>query len=268
MSLNLQGTAMVKGILSNRKKHIIQLRKLLRFISSRNPFFLISNNLGCGTTKLIILLANVFSKKRHIIHIKAHRHFKPKQLITLLTKACKSPPHNNRNKIHFILKRIITHIDQKPHKYLIIVDDAHLLPFSILAALFHISLLQDASTVKLKLLLSGKPEIASKINDLIMWRVPELKLTQTMAQQFVFILNKLTKRKHFEIDPNFPIESTEKSPLNMASLGKTARRQVTLVSILGVIITSFCFASFAWYYEHPTNLYFSPPDPTNITIIN
>lgn len=151
-----------------------QLSSVKRFLHSPCPMMLIIGEAGCGKTRLLNDVVEQNKNSRHILRLRGTTTLQPKQLTDLLSEhwAVKIKDIHARleNQLYEVLLRLAEH-DQN---CILLVDDAHTLSYSMLAALSHLAMQQENMNVCLHILLSGRPPLGEKITSLHTKKVSQL----------------------------------------------------------------------------------------------
>ena len=158
-----------------------KLNTLQQFLHSDSSLILISGSQGSGKTRLLNQVSNFFQFKSHVIHVHGRTIKTPLQLLNLIANRCNINITLKLEPLHDATKEIIRQLRHDNQLYLLIIDDAHLLEFSVLAMISHLALLQDEQKVNLQLFLSGRNTLSKKMKNLMTRAVPEIKLTDKLS---------------------------------------------------------------------------------------
>ena len=162
---------------STREPNQQHLNLIKRFLQSDQALMLIVGEKGSGKTRLLLDIVLQMREARPIIRLQGNPKLNPSQLTQVLAKHW-SIRHIDKNKrAENQLIDMLNGLKQKNQGYILSIDDAHLLSLPMLAALTHLIIQQqEKKPVHLHILLSGRPILAEKINNLITHEVPQLTM--------------------------------------------------------------------------------------------
>ena len=146
-------------MLDTDKKEHNPLESLRRFLQSNTPLLLVIGEGSSSKSQLLSQLVADVQVDQRVIRLQGERHLQPAQLTTLLSRHWGLNIDLSNASYRHQLDAVITDLTHKQQSCVLIVDDAHRLPISTLAALSHLTIKQDNGTVYLHVLLLGKPEL-------------------------------------------------------------------------------------------------------------
>lgn len=141
--------------------------ELKSFLHSPKPMLLIIGKTGGHKTPLLPKAISFSDPNHMVLRLKGRPNLQPAILTTLLSKhwaiqATKSIDDES----HETLDHMLNCLYAQNQTCLLLVEQAHLLPVSILTALCHLSQQQENKTVRIRMILVGYPELISKIHAL------------------------------------------------------------------------------------------------------
>lgn len=142
-----------------------ELKTLKEFIHSPDALMLVLGEAGSGKTELLETLVNDVTAARSVIYLHGRQHIKPRFMIQNLSQHWNISVEDHGEPLVEQLRMLIDGLIRKNHFGTLVIDDAHLLPFSILAALVHIVIQQD-KTCHLHLILAGRTSLEDKVRTL------------------------------------------------------------------------------------------------------
>ncbi len=120
---------------------------------------------------------------RRVIRLQGEHHLQPAQLTTLLSHHWDLNINLSDTSYRHQLDEVITDLTDKHQACVLIVEDAHCLPISTLAALSHLTIKQDDSTVYLHVLLLGKSELLNKVSSLQTKTIPYIQTNRPSQEK-------------------------------------------------------------------------------------
>ena len=142
-----------------------ELKTLKEFIQSKDALLLLLGEAGNGKTELLEELVAEATPARPIVHLHGRQQIKPRFMIQNLSQHWNVPAEDHGEPLVEQLRTLLNGLIRKNHCASLLIDDAHLLPFSILAALVHIVAQQDA-TCHMHLVLAGRVSLEDKVRTL------------------------------------------------------------------------------------------------------
>ncbi len=185
-----------------------QLTTLMRFLRSNNPLLLVIGEKGSGKTRLLSSMVAKMRIARHIIRLKGNDNINAADLIKLFTKnwthlkTTPNPTDTKEGRLEIQLGEILQSIVEHEHPCVFVVDDAHLLPISVLAAIIHLAILQEQHKVFLHLILSGKPGLEEKIHCLWPHPLETLTLGKLSREEVYNSVKDRLAEQEFEAPPS------------------------------------------------------------------
>ncbi len=155
-------------------KRLQQLNFVKRFLESQNPLMLIVGEKGSGKTNLLSDIVLQMRVSRHIIRLQGQQGLHPSQLAKVLSKHWAVKNTDKDLRIESQITQMLDGLAEHKQSCVLVIDDAHLLSLSMLAALSHIATQQDGKPVCLHLLLSGRPILAEKMSNLQTKEIPQI----------------------------------------------------------------------------------------------
>ena len=158
--------------------------ELKSFLHSPKPMLLIIGKTGGHKTPLLSK-AIAFSDPNHmVLRLKGRSNLAPSILTTLFSKHWAiQATQSSDEESHKTLDHALNCLYAQNQTCLLLVEQAHLLPISILTALCHLSHQQENKSICVRMILVGYPEVISKINALYLEkfsRPPVIYLTAPM----------------------------------------------------------------------------------------
>lgn len=201
-----------------------------QFLRTQHSLLLIIGNAGCGKTLLLNKIVAQTHISRDVIRMQGSANIHPSQLIKMLSKHWGTNVTDAKAGLHQQLQQILTSLAKKEQRCSLIIDDAHCLPLSVMAALSHLAIAQENKEILLHIVLSGRPELREKMQHLQVRPIPYLDLEKQ------------------EI-PHFKIENVEerKQPEFKANNFLLQHK----VKIGATLSLAFMCAIMTWYYQRP-----------------
>ena len=151
------------------------LQSLQNFIISTDSLLFISGEVGSGKTVLIEQFILQVRISTQILRIHGHAKFKPNHLLKLLNKHWADTEIRKTARLEQQLTTLLNALNQHDQSRVLLVDDAHLLPFSVLAALSHLASIQQ-QRVHLHVILIGRRGLLRKMQSLVSREIPSIEL--------------------------------------------------------------------------------------------
>jgi hypothetical protein len=154
-----------------------RLNFIKRFLQSNQALMLIVGEKGSGKTRLLLDVVLQMRETRPIIRLQGNPKLSPSQLTQVLAKHWRIHHIDKKKRVENQLSDMLEGLIKNNQSCILSIDDAHLLSLPMLAALSHlVTQQQGKKTAHLHLLLSGRPVLAEKINNLIANDVPQLTI--------------------------------------------------------------------------------------------
>ncbi len=162
--------------------------ELKNFLQSTDPMLLILGTTGGRKIPLLTQAISFSSPNQMVLRLKGRSNLQPSVLTELLSKhwAVQFDGITTGN-LNDALNRIIDCLRARKETCLLLVEQAHLLPTSILDALCHLSQQQANKSVTIRIILAGYQELISKIN--------MLSLKKFEKPREIYLRNNTHKKK-------------------------------------------------------------------------
>ncbi len=203
---------------------------LKQFLQSVNPLLLILGTIGSRKTDLLSKAIDYSDPNHMVLRLKGRSNLPPSILMTVFSKhwALKTVGDEAIG-INEKLNCIIKCLEEQQQHCLLLVEQAHLLPMTILNALCHLNHIQENKSIAIRIILVGYPELASKISALTSKNAGELN---------VIYLNKMP---------------TQSIPQKREPFWQT--RSVKTVAVLVL-----CMSGFLWWKMQESRVLFHDSD--------
>lgn len=143
-----------------------QGESLRTFLSSQSPLIQIIGKNTAEHSLLVQHLCERLSPHKDTIFLKAQDISSPTHLQNIINQKMNIQPANKTLAFEQQLCTIIAALQQQLRSCILVITDGHLLSYASLAALSHLSLLQENKTISLHLILSGKIPLMDKMADI------------------------------------------------------------------------------------------------------
>jgi len=163
--------------IDNKAPHEEQADKLKRLLAAQEPLFIISGSHDSSNIQLPREIASQFKRTHQQLHLQATNALKPSALLQQLHALTNLNAPNVRLRFEEQLQAIINSLTMQQQQILLTIENAHTLNFSVLAAISHLSLLQEHKKPQLLIILTGDPSLYQKIQSLQTRPIPELQLS-------------------------------------------------------------------------------------------
>lgn len=210
--------------------------KTSQFLRSQDPLLLVVGDKGAGKTDLLTKIVQQFRISRHVIRLQGTSNIHPLQLAKMLTDHWAAKIHDRNARIEDQLHDIITGLNKHEQSCLLVIDDAHLLPFSVLAAISHLGVIQECMPVRLHMILSGHFPLINKMQNLQTKDIPFIDLEEPQAADTI------------AVDPIAPPQST---PAPAIALFKNIENHA--IKIFAGITLVIALVFMHWFFRQPTN---------------
>lgn len=157
-------------------KCLEQINVIRRFFHSSSSLMTIVGEKNSGKTELLANIVLQMRESRPIIRLEGKTGLYPSQLVDVLSKHWAIHQADKHQRVETQLDEMIQNLSKHTSSFILIIDDAHLLSLSVLAAISHLVTQQEGNKVYLHILLSGQPILAEKINSLLTKEIPRLTL--------------------------------------------------------------------------------------------
>ncbi len=260
------------------------LNQLKQFMHSDTSLFLILGEVGSGKTNLLHKMTHQPAALCSIVRLKGKNHLKPQTLLSDLSKQWKVALSDHQAPVKDQLVQLMHGLIRMNHHSVLFIDDAHLLPFSLLTALIQVAVEQEKVGCHLHVVLAGRPSLGDKVSMLDTREIPKIRLgiiTQQQARERiekflehtqiraeVAVIDSIVKRLYEQsegvpekmekllrnltvkdfIQPRHAIKKTFSGNSYKFLMGEQGARAI---AVLGLVIT---IVGLFWYEHHPTPL--------------
>lgn len=142
-----------------------ELKTLKEFIHSKDSLLLLLGEAGSGKTELLEALVTATTSVGSLIYLHGRQQIKPRFMIQNLSQHWNVAVEDHGEPLVEQLRTLVNGLVRKNYFGTLLIDDAHLLPFSILAALIHIVVQQDQAC-HMHLILAGRISLEDKVRTL------------------------------------------------------------------------------------------------------
>lgn len=149
---------------------------ILKFLASQQPMMLILGSKDNDKAKLLTEVVKISRASQYIIRLQASSIIKPSQFISLLSKNWKTPIANEDSHLKMQLEEMLSGISKNDISYLLVIDDANLLSYSVMAALSYLVTMQENRDTRLHIILSGDLSLNEKMKNCELKTPPFLNL--------------------------------------------------------------------------------------------
>lgn len=151
--------------------------KILAFLGSTQPVMLLIGKQASDRASLLTKIIGHSRNTHHIIRLQGSEGVSPHKLTQLLSTQWSTPIKDPEARLETQLEEILKSLSMRNKSCLLIIDDAHHLPFAVIAALMHLTTLQNsAMKMNLHLILSGQQVLQHKITSLLVQPAPFINL--------------------------------------------------------------------------------------------
>lgn len=169
--------------IASRNAQLKQLRTFL--LQEKNALILIVGPAGVGKNNLSTQLARALNKEFVLIQAQGHEKAKSSDLARWLANQTQMQTLSGITSQQELLRSVLTELKQRQKKYLLIIENANDLPLATLAALAHLTTLQENSQPIMPVLLLGDETLIQRAQLLQNTLIPKI------------VLNPLTKLEAF-----------------------------------------------------------------------
>ena len=157
-------------------KRLHQLNAIKRFLYSSQSLMLIVGEKDSGKTNLLSDIVSQMRASRRVIRLQGTPNLRPLQFFNTLSKHWSIQNVDKHQRIENQLDKMLDGLMKHHETCLLIIDDAHLLSLSMLAAISYLAMQQDSKCISLHILLTGRPVLSEKINSLQTKEIPKLTI--------------------------------------------------------------------------------------------
>ncbi len=148
------------------KKHEMALTYLEYGLSAQAGFMVLTGEIGSGKTTLINYLLREFDRQTTKVAMIFNTNIAPVELMEGLLKEWSVDFRNlNKAELYDVLSMFLLQEYESSHSVVLIIDEAQNLPFETLEEVRMISNINDEKSPLLNIILSGQPNLKSKLND-------------------------------------------------------------------------------------------------------
>lgn len=140
--------------------------KINDFFKSKKPLLLVLGNESSDRSELLAAARDLATTDQMILRIKGKSSFEPSALIHSLKKHWAIKIRKSDKPLNEKLNDAIACLEAQQQSCILLIDQAHLLPISMLAALCHLSHQQEGHTISIRIILAGVDSLATKIQAL------------------------------------------------------------------------------------------------------
>jgi len=155
-------------------KHLDRLKQFLR---SNDPLLLVVGNGGRGKTTLLRQASEQTPSALPIVYVPGRSTMRIAGLMSQLSGVWELPLESSRLSADKQIDLLLHHLMQRQQKGVLIIDDAHLLPYSLLSVLVRV-VLEQSDDCYLQCVLSGRLSFVDKVRVLSEEPLDVLRLEQ------------------------------------------------------------------------------------------
>lgn len=155
-------------------KSIQQINDVKRFLNSQHALLLIIGEIASGKTTLLSEVVMQIRDARNIIRLQGTPKSTPSQLISTLSKHWEVESLDQDQRMETQLDDLLNSLTNQNQSCILVIDDAHLLPLSALAAISYLVSQQDKKRARLHIILSGLPTLSEKISSLLTKEIQQI----------------------------------------------------------------------------------------------
>lgn len=247
-----------------------QFNRLKLFLDSKITTLIITENTINPTCSLSEHIINFFSPSHKTLHIDGTNTLKPQQLLHSLYQFTQEKKPNLRLRFEDQIQALVDSMSTQQHEVLLTINNAHQLTYSVLAAISHLSLVQESHQPQVQIFLKGKAELFEKMRSIQTRPVTIIQLSlddKATSQQLSELISKPKqswKKQFLTIlsDLFYPQSSAPSANAHLTQSIKTGAQyiwtthQVKILSISGLILLSFTM----WHINQPRGLHSSIPN--------
>lgn len=159
-----------------KSERLHQLNVIKRFLQSPQSLILLVGERESGKTQLLDDVITQMRASRMIIRLQATPNLTPSQLAEAISKHWAIKNADKAARIETQLDKMLEGLTKHSQQCILVIDDAHLLSLSVLAAISHLATQQDGKAIHLHILLTGRPILSEKMGSLQTKEVPRLTI--------------------------------------------------------------------------------------------
>lgn len=211
---------------------------LQTFVRSQKPLLLVIGERHSGKSKTLNDIVSQLKVSRHIIRMQGTPNIHPNQLATLLSKHWAAKISDEHARLENQLHEIVLGLSKHSQDCILLIDDAHLLSFSVLAAISHLANMQEHMKVHLHIVLSGHNPLINRMQSLQTRKIPVIQLGEASEPM--------------ETPTPAPKEKPADKPLSALSKkikpAFSGKRKVKVFSFSALIVLSYFMM---WFFNQP-----------------
>jgi type II secretory pathway predicted ATPase ExeA len=158
-----------------------QIQRMIRFLGDTEPMMLIIGDRGTGKSTLYHQFVNLGRLPAKTLYLDGKTSLEPNRLARHLHKSWQLGEQNAQATKRDQFDHILNAMNQFHQAGLLVIDEAHKLPFSTLAALMHMALNQTHGGIKLRIILLGTTQLVESLDNL---HNPDLFIPRITLQPF------------------------------------------------------------------------------------
>lgn len=162
---------------SSNPKQYCQPTDFAEFMRSASSLLVFLTESDIGSDQQVQSLINSITARYTVIQIKGEESLKPKQILNAICQFNTESLPSSTLRFEDQLKHTLDTVAKEKKPYTLIINQAHQLPLSSLAALAHLVLLQESGAAHLKIILNGQPKIASRLSRFIKTPIPSIEFS-------------------------------------------------------------------------------------------
>ncbi len=215
---------------SSNPKQFDQPNNIAEFMSSAAPLLILVTESDIDSSQQRQALISSITARHTVIQINGNESLKPKQILNAICQFNTQCLPSSTLRFEEQLKHTLNTIKKEKIPNTLIINQAHQLPLSSLAALAHLVLLQENGVAHLKIILNGQPKIANQLSRFIKTPIPSLVLSD----------NHTILDKHQNTDQQNPQKHSNLNEItNLTLLGEKCatlwqQHQIKVVSLLAI----------------------------------
>jgi hypothetical protein len=159
-----------------------QLKQLINFTQAKIPLLLILNASNNNAHKVNQKLASSKHTNTELLQINGMHINSTYTLLEYITKHINAPMPSPTLRLEEQLKTIIDHAKKHKIYFFCCINNADNLHLSILAALSHISLLQEQRTINIAFLLLGSKQLEANLSCICAYNLPYININKINEQ--------------------------------------------------------------------------------------